>query len=918
MTDYSFWEVIKNGNKVLKRTVGIVEQVYEPTSVKEKLDMRNEIKSRGTLFMALPNKDQLKFHSYQNAKLLMDAIEKREDLEQIDPSDLEEMDLNWEMAILIIRDRRAPKNQENIVREYGRKNVPVENLTENALIAQDEIGSYDWSYQAEEELPINYALMALTFSGSSSNLDSENVKSRSDKGYHAVPPPYTGNYIPPKRDLMFLILHLDEQVESKSVNVVFNIASSIVKTVKSKHKSVDVKNKSVNSTVETKPVKKKNLVLQSLRIGNLMMKNFANKMIHPHPKRRFVPQAVLTKSGKLNTAGTPVNTVRPVNTADSKPSMNCSRPITNAFKRGYSQVIRPFNKYSAYQNSIFNKKVNNVRVKYTTARQRAVVSRNMGKEVNAVKASTYWVWRAKQSSGSNTFNRYSYIDARGRSKHMTGYKCYLTEYEDYDGGFISFRDGKVSMNYVPVVAGNQTNGIVGTKDNIDSAVHDGKKATEVDESGASDNGKEDDQVLRSEFERLLEQERRTKHINSTNSLNNVSSPVNTAEPSFANAASPSLVNTDGTPANTNAFEERHFVRFSPFKNASTLPHLPSVTPTNDTGIFGNAYNDKTMEEEVDTNNVDSFYTIPDAPVTKFLKDHPKDQVIGSLETPIQTRRMAKINEEHGLISSVFRNKKVERGIVVKNKARLVAQGHTQEEGIDYDEVFAPVARIEAIRLFLAYASFKDFVVYQMDVKSAFLHGKIEEEVYVCQPPGFEDPSFPDKVYKVEKALYGLHQAPRAWCETLSTYLMDNGFYRASTQMEPNKPLIKDENDKDVDVYLYRSMIGSLMYLTASRPDITFAVCACARDSLFDLEAFSDSDYAGASLNRKSTIEGCQFLGKRLISWQCKKQTIVANSTTKVEYVVAANCCGQFWRTASVRTLDNEEIELNATVDGHDR
>ncbi|GJX13798.1 putative ribonuclease H-like domain-containing protein [Tanacetum coccineum] len=126
---------------------------------------------------------------------------------------------------------------------------------------------------------------------------------------------------------------------------------------------------------------------------------------------------------------------------------------------------------------------------------------------------------------------------------------------------------------------------------------------------------------------------------------------------------------------------------------------------------------------------------------------------------------------------VFRNKKDERGIVIRNKARLVAQGYTQEEGIDYDEVFAPVARIEAIRLFLAYASFKDFVVYQMDVKSAFLYGKIEEEVYVCQPPGFEDLDFPDRVYKVEKALYGLHQAPRAWYETLSTYLLDNEFQR---------------------------------------------------------------------------------------------------------------------------------------------
>ncbi|GJT33811.1 putative ribonuclease H-like domain-containing protein [Tanacetum coccineum] len=126
---------------------------------------------------------------------------------------------------------------------------------------------------------------------------------------------------------------------------------------------------------------------------------------------------------------------------------------------------------------------------------------------------------------------------------------------------------------------------------------------------------------------------------------------------------------------------------------------------------------------------------------------------------------------------VYRNKKNERGIVIRNKARLVAQGHTQEEGIDYDEVFAPVARIEAIRIFLAYASYMGFTVYQMDVKSAFLYGQIEEEVYVCQPPGFEDPDHPDKVYKVVKALYGLHQAPRAWYDTLATYLLSNGFQR---------------------------------------------------------------------------------------------------------------------------------------------
>ncbi|GJQ90375.1 putative ribonuclease H-like domain-containing protein [Tanacetum coccineum] len=239
---------------------------------------------------------------------------------------------------------------------------------------------------------------------------------------------------------------------------------------------------------------------------------------------------------------------------------------------------------------------------------------------------------------------------------------------------------------------------------------------------------------------------------------------------------------------------------------------------------------------------------------------------------------------------VYKNKKDERGIVIRNKARLVAQGHTQEEGIDYDEVFAPVARIEAIRMFLAYASYMGFMVYQMDVKSAFLYGQIEEEVYVCQPPGFEDPDHPDKVYKVEKALYGLHQAPRAcqdkYVKEILTKFKYNDVKTASTPVDLEKPMVKDMDATDVDEHLYRSMIGSLMYLTASRLNIMFAVCACARfqvspkashllavkrifrylqgkptlglwyskDSPLELVAYTDSDYAEATQDRKSTTE----------------------------------------------------------------
>nr|GFA82839.1 retrovirus-related Pol polyprotein from transposon TNT 1-94 [Tanacetum cinerariifolium] len=201
---------------------------------------------------------------------------------------------------------------------------------------------------------------------------------------------------------------------------------------------------------------------------------------------------------------------------------------------------------------------------------------------------------------------------------------------------------------------------------------------------------------------------------------------------------------------------------------------------------------------------------------------------------------------------VLKNKKDERGIMIRNKAMLVAQGHTQEEGIDYEEVFAPVVRIEAIRLFLAYASFMGFTVYQMDVKSAFLYGTIDEEVYVMKPLGFQDPEFLDKVFKAKKAMYGLHQALRAWS--------------ANTLMDKENPWEKDETGKCVDLHLYRSMIGSLMYLTASRPDIMFAVCACARHQVTPKE--------------------------------CHLHTIVATSTTEAEYVAAASGYGKFSKSAA--------------------
>ncbi|GKD17894.1 putative ribonuclease H-like domain-containing protein [Tanacetum coccineum] len=456
------------------------------------------------------------------------------------------------------------------------------------------------------------------------------------------------------------------------------------------------------------------------------------------------------------------------------------------------------------------------------------------------------------------------------------------------------------MNYVPVVEGTNSN------DLVDGSLFDSslKNASNDEPQPSSDAGKKDDEGVNKESE--IDGQKRPE--NSSQDVNTIGQCINTAS-----------------------------------TNVNTISPIVTIAPLEAT--YANFFGDET---EIDMSNITATYLVPSTLNTRIHKDHSLDLVIGRAQKGNLSIKRSKLDRSY-------------------------------------------TRRASTIQV---------------------TTGNIEEEVYVCQPLRFEDPELPYRVYKVEKALYGLHKAPRAWYETLSTYLLDNGFQRgqidktlfikrvkgdillvqvyvddiifgstkkelctefeklmhkkfqmssmgeltfflglqvmqkedgifisqdkyvdeilkkfgfstvriASTPMETSKPLLKDAEAEDVDVHLYRSMIGSLMYLTSSRPDIMFVVCACARfqvtpkvshlhavkrifrylkgqpklglwypkDSPFDLEAYSDSDYAGASLDRKSTTGGCQFLGRRLILWQCKKQTIVANSTTEAEYVAAAN------------------------------
>ncbi|GJZ74785.1 retrovirus-related pol polyprotein from transposon TNT 1-94 [Tanacetum coccineum] len=340
---------------------------------------------------------------------------------------------------------------------------------------------------------------------------------------------------------------------------------------------------------------------------------------------------------------------------------------------------------------------------------------------------------------------------------------------------------------------------------------------------------------------------------------------------------------------------------------------------------------------------------------------------------------------------IYKVKLDEYGDVLKNKARLVAKGYRQEEGIDFEESFAPVARIEAIRIFIANVASKNMTIYQMDVKTAFLNGELKEEVYVSQPEGFVDPDHPTHVYRLKKALYGLKQAPRAWYDTLSRFLLDNKFSKGAvdltlftrktgkhillvqiyvddiifastdpkacdifsnemsifinqskfaleilkkfgmdscdpvdTPMVDRLKLDEDPLGIPVDQTRFRSMVGSLMYLTASRPDLVFAVCMCARyqasptkkhlealkrvfrylrgtinwglwypkDTAMALTAYADADHAGCQDTRRSTSGSAQFLGDKLVSWSSKKQKSTAILTTEAEYITMSGCCAQ--------------------------
>ncbi|GJT40373.1 retrovirus-related pol polyprotein from transposon TNT 1-94 [Tanacetum coccineum] len=407
-------------------------------------------------------------------------------------------------------------------------------------------------------------------------------------------------------------------------------------------------------------------------------------------------------------------------------------------------------------------------------------------------------------------------------------------------------------------------------------------------------------------------------------------PSSSHSPSSLALQSPCLhqgVTTDSTLMEDNLFAP---VDNHPFINVFALEPSSKASSSGDLSLVESPYVSQTLHH-----------------LRKWSKDHLLDNNICNPSRPVSTRKQLAIDALWCLYNSIYKAKVDEYGDVLKNKARLVAKGYRQEDGIEFEESFAPIARIEAIRIFIANAASKNMTIYQMDVKTTFLNGELKEEVYVSQPEGFIDPDHPTHVYRLKKALYGLKQAPRAWYDTLSRFLLDNKFSKGvvnptlftqkigkhillvqiyvddiifastdpkacdifsnemsifinqskfaleilkkfgmdscdpvDTPMVDQLKLDEDPLGIPVDQTRFRSMVGSLMYLTASRPDLVFAVCMCARyqelwylkDTAMALTVYADADHAGCQDTRRSTSGSAQFLGDKLILWMRSQLT----------------------------------------------
>nr|GEU76387.1 hypothetical protein [Tanacetum cinerariifolium] len=944
MTDYSLWEVILNGDSPAPtRFIEGVVQPVAPTTAEQRMARKNTLKARVSAVAsvstanakipvsALPNVDTLSnaviysFFASQSTSPQLD----NDDLKQIDTDDLEEMDLKWKMAM----------------------------------------------YQSRD-------------------------------GYHVVPPPYTGTFMPPKPDLVF---H-DAPNVNKTAHTAFNVELGPTKSDKDlshthRPSAPIIKDWVFDSEDDSETEISPNA--PSFKMAQTHVRNHAQRGHHqhyakitlPNPQRYVVPTAVLTKSKLV-----PITATRPVTTAVPKPYVTRPRQAKNVATKSHSTPIRHINRISSPKASTFPPKVTTAEAPMVN-----VVKRNWGNPQHALKDK-------------------GVIDS-GCSRHMTGNMSYLFDYEELNGGYVAFgvnqKGGRISgkdenqvllrvprennmynvdlKNIVPsgdltclfakatldestlwhkrlghinfkimnkLVKGKQSNPSTDVQEKFD-AEKAGEESVQqyvlfpVWSSGLKNPQNTDDDAAfggkKPEFKGIKPQSE--AHVSpsskfedfSDNSINKVN--VDDSIVHIVGQISTNITNTfiAAGPSNATKFEslkgyKNLSAEFEDFSNNSinevnvvdSIVHAVGKISTNSTNTFSivgpsNAAispthgksscidtsqypddpnmpeleditysdNEEDVGAEAYFTNLETSITVSPIPTTRVHKDHPMTQIIGDLSLATQTRSVSRVAQDQ-------------------------------------------VARIEAIRLFLAYTSFMGFMVYEMDVKSAFLYGTIEEEVYVCQPLGFEDFDYPDKIY-VDDIIFG--STNKDLCKAFEKLMKDkfqmssmgeltfflglqvkqmhNGIFisqdkyiaeilrkfsltyrkSASTPIDTEKPLLTDSNGEDVDVHTYRSMIGSLMYLTSSRLDIRYLKGIphldlwYPKDSPFNLVAYSDSDYAGQTVVSTSSTEA-EYVATvndvtRLQALIDKKKVIITEAT--IRDVLRLN------DAESINCLSNEEI-----------
>ncbi|GJW15364.1 putative reverse transcriptase domain-containing protein [Tanacetum coccineum] len=726
---------------------------------------------------------------------------------------------------------KAQKEKEDLkakVEKWHNSSKNISKLLNTQMSANDKFGLGYRDHRYDGILSYENEVLQSVFMNKESDIENQPVYDRFAEGMHVVPPPMTGNYMPsgpeieidystftyePSELVSELVVNksnvecqpkvwsdapIIEEYESDSDDECVVIPTKQQETPSFANQQVKTPRENVKSqyTQSQKPKVDKKYLGHGFAVRACFICGSLNHLIREcdfHEKRwQGKRQTVLTSTAMK------VNTVKPI--------MNRVRPV-NVFYKTHSSSSRPFKRPTVLRTDFSKQKVNTAKVVIETSKNTMVIQNKVDQSLEKVT---------------------HFKDPLCRLQAQTG----LGTKEIIDVGDSDKEDDSAQDYFVLPIWPSYSS------TNTPAVTTDDKRA----------GPREEEQVFMDDLERLKKQEKEAYEEAEAPSFPALRRSLNLGlKEGAAKPSSTNIFSTVSTPAKASSTNPLNTVSIpvstaSPYEGLSLadpthseeddseIPPLEDIYQNSTDGIFTtSSYDDEGAV--ADFTNLETVVNVSPIPTSRIHSTHPKALILGDPNSAVQTR--SKVNTSsgaHAFVSYfeiqkvwvlvdlpygkkaigtkwVYRNKKDERGVVVRNKARLVAQGHRQEEGIDYDEVFAPMAKLEAIRIFLAFASFMGFIVYQIDVKSAFLYGKIDEEVYVSQPPGFQDPKYPKKVYKVVKALYGLHQAPRAWYATLSTFLLKNGYRRGT--IDKTLFLKKDKNDIIlVQVYVDDIIFGS--------------------------------------------------------------------------------------------------------------